>query len=400
MRFESGLLVLMLMVVYTACAPAKTAEEPAQTSAPPPAEAPPQPAVAEASSEPTTQPTPDAGISDAAPDTQTAATPWTERDRAVAVDPAQPLPKRLAEALAEVEFDPFPEKLVLDAHYWVSNEDFHDLYKPHIDGLGGVYLGVGTDQNYLLAAWARSPILLMMDFDEQIRNVHDIYGSIFRRTETPAQHLGAWKDETKVAAWLAEDFEGERLAELQRTLSLSRKSVLVRLRKVVADYKEREVPTFMTDQEQYDFIRKLWLNGRVFSMRGDLTGDLTMVQIAKVMKDHQLTMGIIYLSNAEQYFDFTPTYRRNIIVQPFDEKSLILRTRPWDELGFPEGGKYHYNVQAGTNFAEWLRVHRVKNASRLLAGWRTNVEEVPGTSVVKRKPRPTEKRPEIAPHEE
>ena len=338
----------------------------------------------------------DAGSSeDVRPDLPPA---WTAEHVAQAMDAGKPLPEELSQVLGSVEFDPFPEQLVLDAHYWVSNENFHHLYKPWIDDHGGILLGVGTDQNYLMAGWSRSPILLMMDFDEQIRNVHEIYGVIFRRTATPSEHVRAWSKEEQVVSWLGEDFEGVRLEELKTTYSRSRRSVLVRLRKVITDYKEREIPTYLSDQAQYDFVRSLWTNGRVFSLRGDLTADKTMVQIARALADHQLVLGIVYLSNAEQYFDFTPEFRRNIIAQPFDERSVVLRTRPWDELGFPEGGSYHYNVQAAGNFREWLETHRVKNASRLLAGWRSNDDEIPGLSEVKRKPRPTSNPPEIAPH--
>lgn len=322
---------------------------------------------------------------------------WTEAQVAEALNPAVQLPESLKNAFAEVELDPFPEALVLDAHYWVSNENHHYLYKPFVDEHRGIYLGVGTDQNYLIAAWSKSPILLMFDFDEQIRNVHDIYGSIFRRVENPKDFLKTWTEEEKIAGWIAEDFPEERAKALQKSLKISRKSVLGRLRLVVREYRERKVDTFLTDQEQYDFIRNLWLNNRVFAYRGDLTADKTMKQIAKVLKDHQLSLGLVYLSNAEQYFDFTPQFRRNIIDQPFDEKALILRTRPWEKLGYPEGGRYHYNVQNAQNFAEWMKVHRVKNASRLLVGWRTNDPEILGVSELKRTPRPSKTPPEIAP---
>lgn len=305
---------------------------------------------------------------------------------AAVMNPDVEMPEEVREALAAVQLDPYPEALVLDAHYWVSNEHHHFLYKPYIDNHKGIYLGVGTDQNYLLAAWARSPVLLMMDFDEQVRNVHDIYGVIFRRAETPAEMMRLWTSagEAEVMQWIAEDFQEKRVAELQKTYKTSRGVIHGRLRKVRNDYKTHKIATFLSDQDQYTFLRNLWLKKRVFAYRGDLTANATMVQISNVLKKYELNMGLMYLSNAEQYFDFTPEFRRNIIAQPFAENSWILRTRPWEELGYPEGGNYHYNVQAGQNFSDWLMLNTVKNASRLLAGYRTNDKNIPGISVVKR----------------
>jgi len=351
--------------------------------------------------EPSNPPTPDPSATDPESEpelpAEAAAEPATVAE--LAMNPGVPLPDSIRESLEKIEFDPFPEALVLDAHYWVSNENNHQLYKPSVDNHRGIYLGVGTDQNYLIAAWSRSPILLMMDFDEQIRNVHDIYGSIFRRVEDPKTFVQMWSEPRadEVVTWLREDFEGKRLADLEVSFKRARKPVFGRLRKVVKDYKEREIKTFLSDDDQYTFIRNLWLNKRVFSYRGDLTANLTMVQIAQVLKSHRLNLGLVYLSNAEQYFEFTPEYRRNMIVQPFDERSLILRTRPWEELGYPEGGRYHYNVQSAQNFATWLRVNNVKNASRLLAGYRTNHKEVLGLSEIKREPRPSKTPPVVAP---
>ena len=47
----------------------------------------------------------------------------------------------------------------------VGNEDHLDLFRPAVKDKGGLYIGVGTDQNYLLGAWARAEALVLMDFD-------------------------------------------------------------------------------------------------------------------------------------------------------------------------------------------------------------------------------------------
>ena len=64
-----------------------------------------------------------------------------------------------------IESEPPPPKLTLNKHFLISNENhlhyFHDLVKD----VGGVYLGVGSEQNYVLAGWAKSERMIIVDFD-------------------------------------------------------------------------------------------------------------------------------------------------------------------------------------------------------------------------------------------
>jgi hypothetical protein len=69
-----------------------------------------------------------------------------------------PLDPTLKAALGAVVPDPEPEALTRDTHYWICNEDALELFEPHVRGLGGALVGVGTDQNFIFAGWARSGI--------------------------------------------------------------------------------------------------------------------------------------------------------------------------------------------------------------------------------------------------
>ncbi len=323
---------------------------------------------------------------------------WWEDLLATAMDPTEPLPKVVRQALEDIEFDPHPESLTRDSHYWVSNEHHHYLFREAVDGHGGIYMGVGTDQNYLIGAWAQPAILILMDFDEQIRNVHHLYELMFSRADTPEEFIDLWSaqnaDEMHTA--LKEKYgEGERFDALKRTFDIARAVIHARLRMTARAYERREIPSFVTDQDKYDFIRSLWENDRVFPVRGDLTADTTMVDIATTLDELGLSMGIIYTSNAEQYFDFTPAYRRNIAVQPFDDESLMLRTRPASAFGFPEGGEYHYNVQPGLNFADWMQNNTILNSWRLLSRHREDAD-TQGLSYIREAPEPSDNPPQLA----
>lgn len=314
------------------------------------------------------------------------------------LDPETPLPAHARERLRDVEFDPHPEELTRDSHYWVSNEDHHDVFREPIEGHGGVYLGVGTDQNYLMAAWAESPILLLVDFDEEIRNIHHVYGVIFSRAEDPESFIEAWSSERAddVRAWLAEEYpDDERRAALERAFRVARATIYARLRRVAADYEERGVPAFVTDRDQYAFVRGLWRNGRVVPLRGDLTGDRTMVDIARALEDLDLRLGLLYTSNAEQYFEFSPAYRRNITHLPLAEDGYLLRTRPMRRLGYAGEDDYHYNLQNLWNFAAWLEQSRLPGAGALLVRHREPTE-AEGLSRIRAAPPLGEPAPEVA----
>ena len=56
------------------------------------------------------------------------------------------------------------------------------------------------------------------------------------------------------------------------------------------------IPTFLTDQSHYDFIRNLWAQGRVFAIRGDLTADVTMLDLAYAIERSGLTLEALCIS--------------------------------------------------------------------------------------------------------
>lgn len=313
-----------------------------------------------------------------------------------------------AAALAKIRPDPEPEALVRNSHYWISNEHNHQVWVDYLKGIGGAYVGVGTDQNFLLAGWSRPEILILMDFDGEIPKIHELYRFFFSISATPKTfHLRWHRDYAedsleKLQAYLepkAPQEKRERARWMKRWLKiyqLTRGIVYRRLLGTIKKYEKLNIKTFMTDQEQYDYLRSLWQTGRVFPIRGDLTADQTMLDIATALKEIGLTLNTLYLSNAEQYFELTPSYRRNIIEMPWGERSYALRTLGWKVWGYiDEDEAYHYNVQSGANFAEWMKRGEYKKAGRMLRK-RTKTEPF-GTSIMDAEPVEGRKPPKIAP---
>lgn len=276
--------------------------------------------------------------------------------------------------LQQVRPDPAPPELVRSSHYVVSNEDRPHLFRPTIDDVGGALIGVGTDQLYMYAGWARPTLIIPMDFDQVVVDLHRIYGLFFMVADTPDDFIAMWspkrREKSSVliegAATSAEDRKA-----LLRAFSHGQTAVFARLRRLRRQGQKAKIPSFVTDQEVYSYLSGLFRAGRVHMLRGDLTvPDGAMAGVGRALRKLKVPVSLLYLSNAEQYFDFTPAYRTNIASLEFASNAQVLRT-------FPNGkeGDYTYMTQTPDDFRAWLaqektrkiltiRYHRVRLQER------------------------------------
>lgn len=70
-------------------------------------------------------------------------------------------------------------------HYVVSNEQRFDLVAPLLHARGGALVGVGTDQNYTMAAMAQSSLVFIVDYDSVVPLVHEMYGVLVPTSAIP-----------------------------------------------------------------------------------------------------------------------------------------------------------------------------------------------------------------------
>jgi hypothetical protein len=307
---------------------------------------------------------------------------------AVAAPPARgPLAPDKAKVFRAVRPDPPPKALAANSHFVVSDEKRHDLYRPAITGLGGVLTGVGTDQLYLMSGWARPEVLVPMDFDQVVVDLHLVYRVIFLLAKNPSEFMDLWtkarRDE--VLAMLDRDYPDPALNKrVKRAYELSRGLVHAKLKRTIKMGKTQKVPTFLDDQEQYDAIVALFREDRVFPVRGDLTGTLALRDLAKAARETGIPIRVFYLSNAEYYFDYVDAFRESVAQIAFDERSVVLRTAALGEE-WSADGHYHYQVQPGGNFQEWLKDPRVTNY-RFITRARVKDKKLPGYSTVERVP--------------
>mgnify|MGYP006971710071 CR=1 FL=1 len=268
-----------------------------------------------------------------------------------------PIALELAEALKAVRFDPKPPKLIRDVHYTTSNERHLRLFRDVAKELGGIQLGVGAEQNYLLAGWSRPELVICMDFDQYITDIHVIYGLLFGEAKT-AEELTSWwaaESKEKFAALLEQEVTDPQRRKVLATMHRrDGPSIARHLGRQRANYKKLGLETWLTQPEQFDFVRGLWAQGRVIPVRGDLTGPSTLKDIGAAASRFGLPVRLFYLSNAEYYFEYRDgDFRANIAALPFDDRSVVLHTHPTKH-------DYMYFHHSGENFRAWATNPKVK----------------------------------------
>ena len=287
------------------------------------------------------------------------------------VNALEPLPPATAALLARIRPDKPPEKLTQETHFVVSDELRPDQFREAVTGLGGAYVGVGTDQNYTMAAWARPEVMILLDFDQIVVDLHRVYGLAFARCADTPCFIDFWSPEKRpgILELIKESYADPRMRRrVSAAYRMGQKRVHRRLLKLKKVYSWLKVPHFLTHQAQFDYLKAMFATGRVFMVRGDLTADVTMRDLAGALRGAGLVTRVLYISNCEMYFKYSKPYRKNIRRMPVDERSVLLRTRAWRQW-VREGKKplhYLYVVQAYENFRGWLRHRSVKSIKQLI----------------------------------
>ncbi|MCA9692943.1 MAG: hypothetical protein R3A51_11850 [Nannocystaceae bacterium] len=336
-------LAFAAIVVTTACAARPVTEPPEPAAVPSASPEPPAPVIAAAP-----EPTP--------PD----APPATPRDPSAPLDPEQ---RRVfldspQDEPAETRGGVTTE--LIDKQYLAGNERTLQIFEPVVRGLGGGYVGVGSDQAYLFIGWARPEFAWLIDYDADVVAIHAVYKIFFQEAETPEAFLTFWTKDGRDAgkAALARHLEGDALKAQTRLYLRYRGWIHRRLAYLKRQLAEAEVTSFLTDLESYQHIQAMLAAGRIRPMVADLNGDRGVVGIAAAAQKLGVPIRLLYLSNAEEYWTrYSEGFRANLKALPFDERSQVVRTL----LTWAKNQDYVYNAQGAQNFLEWLAHPDIKN---------------------------------------
>ncbi|NUN16290.1 MAG: hypothetical protein HUU55_21900 [Myxococcales bacterium] len=301
----------------------------------------------------------------------------------------KPLSDDAVSVMKAVEPDPPPKQLSANAHFLISDEKRHDLFADVTKDVGGMLIGVGTDQVYLMAGWARSEILVPMDFDQAVVDIHKVYRLLFLKGGTPAEFIARWakSNEDTLKEMIDSEFTDAKEREgVHKALRLGRGLVHGKLKLTAELHNKLKVKSFVNDQDEFDYIVALFKTNRVFPVRGDLTASKTMIQLGDAARKINVAVRVLYLSNAEKYFPYTEQYKKNVLGLPFDDQTQVLRTQGWGEgRGAEEDGFYIYLVQTGTNYRNWLENARLADVKPVVAGKRRT--KIPGFYIIDKEPK-------------
>lgn len=243
-------------------------------------------------------------------------------------------------------------------HFTVSNEYRHALWFPFVRELGGVYVGVASDQNYTLLAAARSEFAFLVDIDRQVVDLHRIYAALIAAARDPAAFLALFEVRARgaaheaIAAGLASDSQDQRARALA-LFEAQREALVVYLQRV----REEQAGSWLADPAAYTYVRKMFAAGRIRVLQGNLTGRTTMADIAAAARALASPVTVLYLSNAEDYLFYTDRFAANVAALPSDARSVLLRTihdrfPGWESA---EGdARWNYQVQALPDFQRRL----------------------------------------------
>lgn len=274
-------------------------------------------------------------------------------------------PEQLASLRAGAE-DPLTPTPI---HYMKSNEVRHDVWFSTVAGKGGAYLGVGSDQNYTLAAAAGSELVFLADIDQSVVDLHHNYEVLIEASPDPASLLARFSPDNQEAtiALLQAAHAGRSEADRKRLTRLyrnARETVRVHLERVITRTQDGAPTSWMSDRAMYDRVRLLFQQDRVRAMAGNLVGPHALQTAGAAARALGVPFRVVYFSNAEEYFMYTAQFIANVEALPVADDTVVLRTiysKEWvhaDQL-------WAYQIQPMSDFRQRL-ARRVSGRNSLL----------------------------------
>jgi hypothetical protein len=298
--------------------------------------------------------------------------------------PAQVLPERLSDSEFWQLVGDFSEPGgYFRSDNFISNETTFQYVIPDLRRRtkpGGVYLGVGPDQNFTYIAALRPRIAFITDIRRQNMILHLIYKAIFEMSANRAEFLS-----TLFSRPLPDSFKQGTTSEMFDALDASPHDPQLaqeNLRRIVNrlrvthgfslgaedmrtieyvcrsfvsggpeirysfpnQYGWRRFPSYaelmletdgtgaqhsyLSSEEMFQIVRNLELENRIVPVVGDFSGEHALQSIGRYLREHQATVTTFYTSNVEFYLFQSEDWKRffqNINALPLDENSLFIR---------------------------------------------------------------------------
>jgi len=269
-----------------------------------------------------------------------------------------------------------------DTDNFISNEAGYLKILPLFGRMGiqgGVYLGVGPDQNYSYIAATRPDLAILVDIRRQNQLQHFLYKALFSLSADRREFLQRLfgkrleMQKTRGLSSLLDEIEAASADEklIQSTIQEVRQ-YLSKLPPQLSDGDFRKIevierafldagpqmkfssfrrapnpqyPTYrellletdaagaqgnyLATEEKFQIIRQMHRENRIIPVVGDLSGPVALAQIARELKARNLRASCFYVSNVEFYLFDTPrwyAYVRNLRALPWTDNAVIIRS--------------------------------------------------------------------------
>jgi len=319
----------------------------------------------------------------------------------------QPAPSSFARLVAELS-EPGG---YFDTDNLISNESSYLHVAPRLErgGVsGGVYIGVGPDQNFSYIARIRPSVAFLVDIRRDNLLLHLLFKALFAASRNRVEYLSlltgrpapdgveGWRDASieKIAAYI-DGAKPSDTAALDRRLhdAIQRFGVPVSAKELETidrfhatfihaglslrfqtygrepqsyypNYRELLMETdregrqrsFLASEDDFQFVRSIEGRDRVIPVVGDLGGTHAVAAIGRWMKEHDERLSAFYVSNVENYLfrdGAFGRYMENLNRLPHNERSVIVRSI-FGRFNLPESAPGYYSTSTVQNLNELL----------------------------------------------
>src|SRR5262245_61908391 len=239
---------------------------------------------------------------------------------------------------------------------------------------GGVYLGVGPEQNFTYVAALRPALAFIIDIRRQnmlellmykalfrmATNRGEFVSMLFSRRPSSVQGEGATAEELFRAydhAQPDQSFFDNNLKRIKAQLRLSSddEKIVEQVYRVFfavgpdLSYSSTDLYapagpsytnlmtltdadgrnwSYLASEESFRFVKEMQRKNLIVPLVGDFAGPKTIRSVGRYTKDHQATVRAFYLSNVEMYILPSPQWKNfctNVASLPVDESSMFVR---------------------------------------------------------------------------
>ncbi|MDO8526100.1 MAG: hypothetical protein Q7T03_00260 [Deltaproteobacteria bacterium] len=201
-----------------------------------------------------------------------------------------------------------------------GNENDDGMFHHSIKNRGGAYLGIGSSQNYKLAAHARSELVFMIDVGENVYLSHVVMKGLFlisNSTEDLQQNYDHLKGGNK----------SDLVLRIKAVLSEEEFSQISAFIKSDEDVGHKPL-----SQDEFSHLRYLFQNNRIIPVRSNLDNSQTFAQIRTAVSEAGLKIAVVYLTNVTEHGDSSDVkidydvFRKMFADDIFSDDGIVLRT--------------------------------------------------------------------------